>query len=140
MSKIFRTTILSALLLISLACITTRARTQDKLVTQTGPRDGVIVIFDLKEIPESPQTKKEEPPVINLDELEKAGARIKLSNRAAGSIVVVEGAVYLTAGDTIIPMPGGGASGCFNPTSETAGRVERAKAKYAKLNAASQVK
>ncbi|MGH9839852.1 MAG: POTRA domain-containing protein [Blastocatellia bacterium] len=191
MNKIFRTTILPALVLISLACFTTRARTQDKLVedvelrgykriskeeilsriktkpgeiyneqqakrdfeevikiegfdrancklvTETGPRGGVIVIFDLKEFPESPQTKKEEASVINLDELERAGARIMLST---GSNVMVEGAVYLTAGDTIIPMPGGGASGCFNPTGENAGKVERAKAKYAKLNAASQAK
>src|SRR5262245_33333594 len=48
-------------------------------------------------------------------------------------IVVIEGAVYTSVGDDLIPWPGGGASGCFDPTgAETAARIERARAEWAK--------
>lgn len=47
--------------------------------------------------------------------------------------VLIEGAVYINVGDTLIPWPGGGASGCFDPTgAETAARIERARAEWAK--------
>jgi len=48
-------------------------------------------------------------------------------------IVVIEGAVYTSVGDILVPWPGGGASGCFDPTGvETAARIERARAEWAK--------
>jgi len=47
-------------------------------------------------------------------------------------IVMIEGAVYTRLGATLIPWPGGGASGCFDPTGvETAARIERARAEWA---------
>lgn len=49
------------------------------------------------------------------------------------NVVVIGGAVYTSIGDTLIPWPGGGASGCFDPTGvETAARVEKARAEWAK--------
>jgi hypothetical protein len=48
-------------------------------------------------------------------------------------IVVIEGAVYTSVGNVLIPWPGGGASGCFDPTGvETVARIERARAEWAK--------
>jgi hypothetical protein len=48
-------------------------------------------------------------------------------------MVMIEGAVYTIVGDTPIPSPGGGASGCFDPTGvETTARIERAKAEWAR--------
>jgi hypothetical protein len=50
------------------------------------------------------------------------------------STVVIEGAVFTAIGDTLIPMPGGGASGCFDPNgAATAAKLERARAEWAKL-------
>jgi hypothetical protein len=50
------------------------------------------------------------------------------------STVVIEGAVFTAIGDTLIPMPGGGASGCFDPDgAATAAKLERARAEWAKL-------
>lgn len=44
-------------------------------------------------------------------------------------MVTIDGAVYLKFGGTIYPMPGGGASGCFDPNSLA--RLEQARLKYA---------
>ena len=47
--------------------------------------------------------------------------------------VMIDGAVYTSIGEILIPMPGGGVSGCFDPTGvETAARVERANSEWAK--------
>lgn len=46
--------------------------------------------------------------------------------------VVIEGATYLVLGDTIVPLPGGGASGCLDKDADaTAARLARARAAYA---------
>jgi hypothetical protein len=186
MNKIFSTTFLIALLLVSFVCGTTCARPQDKLVedielrgykrvsreeilkhvktkpgevfkeeqakldfeevlkmgifdrpncklhTEAGPRGGVVVIFELKELAVAPQTKKEESSVINLDELQKTGARRAIPS---GSLLLIEGALYMPVGNTVLPVPGGGASGCFDPGTDSATRVERAKARFAKFQA-----
>lgn len=49
------------------------------------------------------------------------------------SMIMIDGALYFRADDTIYPIPGGGASGCFevNPL-ESRARVERARAAFAK--------
>lgn len=61
------------------------------------------------------------------------GKRLKLADLLPIQTVLIEGAVYLNVGDTLLPWPGGGASGCFDPTgSETAARIERARAEWAK--------
>lgn len=114
-------------------------RTQCKLIMEAGPRGGMVVIFELKEIPPPSQTDQKEPSVINLDELEKAGVRMAIP---AGSFLMIEGALYFPAGSTVFPVPGGGASGCFDPTggTETAAKIERAKARYVKFNATSPAK
>jgi hypothetical protein len=53
--------------------------------------------------------------------------------KSAIQIVIIEGAVYTSVGDELIPWPGGGASGCFDPTGvETSARIERASAEWAK--------
>jgi len=44
-------------------------------------------------------------------------------------MIVIEGAVYIRFGDTIYPMVGGGASGCFDPDAEA--RVQKARQKFA---------
>jgi hypothetical protein len=44
-------------------------------------------------------------------------------------MVTIDGAVYLKFGGTIYPMPGGGASGCFDPNSTA--RLEQARLKFA---------
>src|SRR4030095_10363840 len=47
--------------------------------------------------------------------------------------VMIDGAAYTSVGALLIPIPGGGASGCFDPTGvETAARIERANAEWAK--------
>jgi len=45
----------------------------------------------------------------------------------------MESDMKILIGDKLIPWPGGGASGCFDPTgAETAARIERANAAWAK--------
>ena len=44
-------------------------------------------------------------------------------------LVLIDGAVYLKFGDTIYPMPGGGASGCFDPNAAT--KLQQARLKFA---------
>ncbi|HMV85913.1 MAG TPA: hypothetical protein PLD20_18935 [Blastocatellia bacterium] len=43
-------------------------------------------------------------------------------------MVLIDGAVYLKFGNTIYPMPGGGASGCFDPNAAT--KLEQARLKF----------
>lgn len=49
--------------------------------------------------------------------------------QTATPLVLIDGAVYLKFGDTIYPMPGGGASGCFDPNAAT--KLEQARLKFA---------
>jgi hypothetical protein len=77
------------------------------------------------------QSQKSLPANNDKTDAELADKRRKFEFRF--SIVVIEGAVYTTIGDKLIPWPGGGASGCFDPTgAETAARIERANAAWAK--------
>jgi len=69
---------------------------------------------------------------------DKIEAKLGRKPRKVGDLfsiptVVIDGAVYISVGDTLIPWPGGGASGCFDPTGiETTARIERARAEWAK--------
>ena len=56
------------------------------------------------------------------------------------NMVFIDGAVYLRIGDSILPLPGGGASGCFSVSSETDAKVQSAKAKFAEMQKAAPVK
>lgn len=49
--------------------------------------------------------------------------------QTVNSLVLIDGAVYLKFGDTIYPMPGGGASGCFDPNAAT--KLQQARLKFA---------
>ncbi|MEP7336517.1 MAG: hypothetical protein ABI977_02025 [Acidobacteriota bacterium] len=53
-------------------------------------------------------------------------------------IIMIDGAVYFRFGDTIYPMSGGGASGCFDPNSAT--RLQQARIKFAGQNKADHEK
>lgn len=47
---------------------------------------------------------------------------------AKGGMVVIDGAAYLRFDDTIYPMVGGGASGCFDPNTDA--KVQKARMKF----------
>jgi hypothetical protein len=51
-------------------------------------------------------------------------------------MLLIDGAVYYRFDDTIYPVPGGGASGCFDP--DAADKVHRARMKFAAQNQAGQ--
>lgn len=53
-------------------------------------------------------------------------------------MILIDGAVYFRFGDTIYPVNGGGASGCFDPDSAT--RLQQARIKFAGQNKAHQEK
>jgi hypothetical protein len=56
----------------------------------------------------------------------------KTATSTDSGFVMIEGATYLVFGDTLMPMPGGGASGCFDKDAEAkAARLARARAAYA---------
>jgi hypothetical protein len=76
-----------------------------------------------KQSPTPPRKSEAAPP---------ATPQIEESKLIGDSFAVIEGAVYIRAGDTIIPMPGGGASGCFMVNEEEArAKIERARAAFA---------
>lgn len=50
-------------------------------------------------------------------------------NTVKSGMVVIDGAVYLRFGDTIYPMVGGGASGCFDP--DALAKWQKARIKFA---------
>ena len=59
--------------------------------------------------------------------------RPKFDGLFSARTVMIDGAAYTSIGGVLIPMPGGGASGCFDPTGvETTARIERANAEWAK--------
>jgi hypothetical protein len=53
-------------------------------------------------------------------------------------MILIDGAVYFRFGDTIYPVSGGGASGCFDPNSAT--RLQQARIKFAGQNKADHEK
>ena len=54
----------------------------------------------------------------------------KLANSAG--LVMIEGGIYIAVGDTLVPLPGGGASGCLTTDANaSAARLARARAAYA---------
>jgi len=53
-------------------------------------------------------------------------------------MLLIDGAVYYRFDDTVYPVPGGGASGCFDP--DAAAKVHRARMKFAAQNQAGQRK
>src|SRR5262249_15576075 len=53
-------------------------------------------------------------------------------------MLLIDGAVYYRFDDTIYPVPGGGASGCFDP--DAAAKVHRARMKFAAQNQTGQRK
>lgn len=54
--------------------------------------------------------------------------------------VVIDGALYTRIGNTILPVPGGGASACFSIPSENEAKIQRARLKFAEMNKAEPVK
>ncbi|HEX9003461.1 MAG TPA: hypothetical protein VGB07_26370 [Blastocatellia bacterium] len=64
-----------------------------------------------------------------LPSVQMADARQGIGFQAEDLMVTIDGAVYLKFGGTIYPMPGGGASGCFDPNSTA--RLEQARLKFA---------
>lgn len=54
-----------------------------------------------------------------------------IQTAASSNLVVIDGAVYIRFNDTIVPMTGGGASGCFSDSTETSAKIEQAKLKFA---------
>ncbi|MFN0107422.1 MAG: hypothetical protein ACKVZH_01095 [Blastocatellia bacterium] len=58
----------------------------------------------------------------------------KTSITFSTGMVVIDGAVYIHIGNVIVPMAGGGASGCFSLPEENAARIQRAQAKFAEIN------
>lgn len=64
-----------------------------------------------------------------LPSVQMADAGQGIGFQAEDLMVTIDGAVYLKFGGTIYPMPGGGASGCFDPNSTA--RLEQARLKFA---------
>jgi hypothetical protein len=58
--------------------------------------------------------------------------------RLDNQMLLIDGAVYYRFDGTIYPVPGGGASGCFDP--DAAAKVHRARMKFAAQNQAGQRK
>lgn len=65
-----------------------------------------------------------------LPAVQMATARKNTGFQADDLLVTIDGAVYLKFNGTIYPMPGGGASGCFDPNSTA--RLEQARLKFAR--------
>lgn len=78
------------------------------------------------------KARSQEPVPTSDDKIE--GGLVRKQGTSAGlfsgSIIVIEGAVYTSIGDMLMPLPGGGASGCFDPNA--AAKIERARAEWAK--------
>ncbi len=53
-------------------------------------------------------------------------------------MIMVDGAIYYRFGGTIYPVPGGGASGCFDPEMEA--KIQKARMKFAEQFKAEQEK
>jgi hypothetical protein len=82
---------------------------------------------DLKRVIDREIAKSVALPATQTDRFKSTG-----EGKADDLMVVIDGAVYLKFGGTVYPMPGGGASGCFDPNSSA--RVEQARLKYAEQN------
>lgn len=91
---------------------------------------------------EKAQNKQEKLPAEELKtmidrEIAKSATQVtdsgeSLRIQANDLMVIIDGAVYLKFGGTIYPMPGGGASGCFDPNS--AAKLDQARLKFAEQN------
>lgn len=51
-------------------------------------------------------------------------------------LILIDGALYIRVGDSIMPAAGGGASGCFSVSTENAAKLHRAQMKFAEMNKA----
>lgn len=78
-------------------------------------------------------SSKPQLPIGNAELQALLDKQLETSQRAPGAgWVMIEGAAYLVIGDTVVPLVGGGASGCLDKDAEaTAARLARARAAYA---------
>jgi len=118
--------LLGVLLVASFICATAAA--QQKNEQRIAP--------DLRAKIESMIKSESQRPVPTNDDKIEAGLNRRprrLEDLFPIPAVMIDGAVYISVGDMLIPWPGGGASGCFDPTGvETAAKIERARAEWAK--------
>lgn len=122
-------TLLGVLLATSFICSAAAAQQKDD---QRQPDRQIAPDLRAK-IESMIKSESQQPVPTNDDKIE--AVLVRKQRRFGGlfpnSIVMIEGAVYTSIGGALIPMPGGGASGCFDPTGvETAARVERARAEW----------
>jgi hypothetical protein len=127
------------------AVLMTQQEGQSKSTNQAPPsvQPGTDLLVRALLAADTAQNKQEKPPVEDLKtvidrEIAKSAtqvAELKMpgDHQAGDPLVLIDGAVYLKFGGTIYPMPGGGASGCFDPNSS-------AKLQQARLKFAEQVK
>lgn len=124
-------TLLGVLLVAFFICATAAAQQKND---QQQPDQPVAPGLRAK-IESMMKSESQRPVPTNDDKIEAglSGKPRKFEGLFSIPTVMIEGAVYMSVGDTLIPMPGGGASGCFDPTGvETTARIERAKAEWAK--------
>jgi predicted outer membrane lipoprotein len=124
-------TLLGVLLVASFACATAMAQTKnDQQQSDQPAASGLSAKI------EAPMQSWFQQPTPAKDDKTQAASgrkRRKVEDIFPIPTVLIEGAVYINVGDTLIPWPGGGASGCFDPTGvETTARIERARAEWAK--------
>jgi len=55
-------------------------------------------------------------------------------------LVLIDGALYIRVGNSVLPAPGGGASGCFSTSVENDAKIQRAQAKFAEMTKAEPAK
>lgn len=107
--------LITVVTLIAFNCIVILAQQTDKQLTAKTP---VSTEVPASRTPEDGESFHVLPPQFTFG---RSRAKVPIlpsdsSTKQEGTFVVLNGAVYMTAlgGRSLIPMPGGGASGCFN--------------------------
>ncbi len=124
--------LIGVLLATSFICMSTSAQSIDQRQTdnpapqqRTPPQRTWIELLMLSQ----PQQQTDD----GKSNVEQANPQRKFDFGFSIQFVVIDGAVFTVFDDKLSPWPGGGASGCFDPTGvETATRIERARAEWAK--------
>jgi hypothetical protein len=123
------------------AVLMAQHNSQSKSTNQAPPsvQPGTDLLVKALLAADNAQNKQEKPPVEDLKtvidrEIAKSATQVgdlkKSEDHQVGDpLVLINGAVYLKFGDTIYPMPGGGASGCFDPNSSL--KLQQARLKFA---------
>ncbi|MCI0692006.1 hypothetical protein L0337_08375 [candidate division KSB1 bacterium] len=124
-------TLLGVLLVASFLCATAAAqgkKDQPQPDQPAAPEKRNYLQLMMLSQPQKPATTNDDK-----IEAELANQQRTFELKFTIGFVVIDGAVYTSVGDELIPLPGGGASGCFDPTGvATAARIERARAEWAK--------